>query len=253
MPSKTRAASCVLALAALISGCAHTRREAPALTAKPNFAPPPVEATVLYDGANFDQWTDQSGDAPQWKKTGKAMEIIPKGKEAFAGERPKKVGIQTKKSYKDFLLHVEFLVPAGPEDNSGVYLQRRYEIQIHNSYGGRAHSNACAAIYKQKQPDYNACRPPGHWQSYDIVFRAARFRGAGDAAQKTENARVSVYHNSVLVQDNVEILGKTGNGDPEGPGPAPILLQDHSSKTRFRNVWIKPLDETAVQRALEAK
>ena len=171
------------------------------------------------------------------------MEVVCQTAEDFAGKKPKKVGIQTKRKFQDFRLHVEFNVPPGEKDNSGVYLQRRYEIQIVDSYAGREHPNNCGAIYKQKQPDVNVSRKPGDWQSYDITFHAARFSRKGEQLKKVENARVHVMHNNVLIHDEVEILGKTGNGDEEGPEPAPILLQDHGSRTRFRNVWIVPLDD----------
>jgi hypothetical protein len=83
----------------------------------------------------------------------------------------------------------------------------------------------------------NASRAQGEWQSYDIVFRAARF---DDAAEKTANARVTVIHNGVLIHDDVEVDGSTGAGQPEGPSPGPILLQDHGHRVQYRNVWVVP-------------
>lgn len=203
-----------------------------------NVEPPPKGAVVLFDGSDFSRWTNESGGPVEWKIIGDVMEVAPRGKEDFPdGNKPKKVGIQTKRAFEDFRLHVEFMIPPGEQDNSGVYIQRRYEIQIVDSYAGRTHSNNCGAIYKQKQPDVIASMPPGTWQSYDITFRAARYRNG----VKVENARVTVYHNNVLIQDDIEIFNKTGNGDEERPGPAPTLLQDHGCKTRFRNVWLVEL------------
>lgn len=204
---------------------------------------PPKDAIILFDGTDFSHWTDQSEGSVKWRIIGDAMEVVPQTQEDFAGKKPKKVGIQTKRKFQDFILHVEFNVPPGEEDNSGIYLQRRYEIQIVDSYGGRQNNNSCGAIYKQKQPDVDVSRKPGDWQSYDITFHAARFAEKNGQLQKIENARVSVLHNNVLIHDEVEILGKTGNGDEEGPEPAPIQLQDHGSRTRFRDVWILPLQE----------
>jgi len=208
------------------------------------YSPVPKNAIVLFDGTDFSQWTDQSGNPVKWKIVGNAMEVVPLNREDFGGQWPEGMrirGIQTKQRFKDFKLHVEFNIPKGEQDNSGVYLQRRYEIQIVDSWGGRKHANNCGAIYKQKQPDTNASKKPGEWQSYDITFRAARFKEIDGKRYKVQNARVTVLHNSVLIHDDVEILGKTGNGDEEGPEPGPILLQDHGSKVKFRNVWIQPL------------
>lgn len=226
----------VLGMIVTFTGCAQrqVRTDVPV---------PPKDAIVLFDGTDLSHWTDQSGGSVKWRIIGDAMEVVPQTPEDFAGKKPKKVGIQTKRKFQDFILRVEFNVPPGEEDNSGVYLQRRYEIQIVDSHAGRQQNNSCGAIYNQKQPDVNVSRKPGDWQSYDITFHAARFAEKDGQLQKIENARVSVLHNNVLIHDEVEILGKTGNGDEEGPEPAPILLQDHGSRTRFRDVWILPLQE----------
>lgn len=154
--------------------------------------------------------------------------------------------VMTAGDYRDFRLHVEFNVNPSTDDNpeargnSGVYLQRRYELQILDSYGTppeHYQPSFCASLYRLRKPDHIAARPAGEWQSYDIVFRAARF----DGDQKTENARISVVHNGQLVHDDVEIPRKTGAGAAEGPSPGPIKLQGHGNPVRFRNVWVQEL------------
>lgn len=155
--------------------------------------------------------------------------------------------VLTKESYRDFRMHVEFNVnevkdAADPEKNgnSGVYIQQRYEIQILNSFGvseGDYKDSYCGSIYRLKKPDRLVNRKPGEWQSYDIVFRAARF----DGDKKTENARVTVFQNGELIHDDYSIPRKTGVGEKEGPEPRPIKLQGHHNPVRFRNVWIEKL------------
>jgi hypothetical protein len=199
----------------------------------------PEKATILFDGTGFSHWAHQDGKDIQWEIVGDAMKIV-----------PKTGSIMTKKDYGDFKLHVEFKVPEMPADvkgqgrgNSGVYLQRRYEVQILDSYGLPAANNGCGSLYRVKAPDKNACKKPGEWQSFDIVFHAACFKGQGKNAKKDENACITVWHNSVLIHDNVEIPDKTGSGRPEGPEPGPILLQNHGNEVMFRNIWIVPIDE----------
>jgi len=156
-----------------------------------------------------------------------------------------KGSVMTKEKVQDFQMHVEFNIPEPPEgakdqarSNSGVYIQRRYELQILESYGLEPPAfNSCGSIYRQKPPDKNAAKKAGEWQTYDITFKAARFDGAG---KKTESARITVVWNGVKVHDDYEIKDKTGAGKPEGPEAGPILLQDHGAKVRFRNLWILP-------------
>ena len=150
----------------------------------------------------------------------------------------------TKEKYQDFQLHVEFNIPEPPEgakdqarSNSGVYIQRRYAVQILESFGDDPpHFNGCGSIYRQKAPDKNAAKKAGEWQTYDITFQGARF----EDGKKVKGARITVIWNGVKVHDDYEITGKTGAGKPEGPEPAPILFQDHGAKVKFRNIWILP-------------
>lgn len=160
---------------------------------------------------------------------------------------PKWDSVVTPDVYQDFRLHLEFatnVVEGGnPETrgNSGVYIQKRYEVQISDAHGVAAEdykASYCASLYRLKKPDVLVCREAGAWQSFHIVFRAARW----DGDQKTEDARITVLHNGRLVHDDVAMPRKTGAGQQEGPAPGPIKLQGHHNEVRFRNVWIQPLD-----------
>lgn len=231
----TRVSGLMVALAAaqFLVGCAATQHHDPTA--------PPQNATVIFDGTDFSHWVGVKGGPVKWELVDGAMKVVP-GTGSIA----------TRESYRDFRVHIEFNVPQlppltegkgrGNRGNSGVYLQRRYEVQILDSYGVELKDWDCGALYRVKLPDSNASKPAGEWQSYDITFRAARYAGEGEACKKTENARVTVYHNGTLIHDNVELETKTGAGWPEGPQPGPILLQDHGNEVRFRNIWILPHD-----------
>ncbi|MEW1720257.1 family 16 glycoside hydrolase [Streptomyces sp. NPDC093109] len=155
--------------------------------------------------------------------------------------------IRTKQAFGDFRLHAEFRVPLMPDDvtgqargNSGIFLQDRYEIQILDSFGvAEPGLDTAGAIYNKKAADRNAATAPETWQTYDIVFRAARFDAEG---RKTEDARITVVWNGVLVHDKVAVDGPTGSGNAESAATGAIRLQDHGNKVRFRNVWIEPLE-----------
>jgi hypothetical protein len=125
--------------------------------------------------------------------------------------------------------------------NSGVYLQGRYEVQILDSFESATYPNGqCGAIYGVEPPLVNACRPPREWQSYDIIFRAARYSESGEL---TRPARITVLQNGALIQDGVEISeSTTAAPTPPGPDPAPLMLQDHDNRVSFRNIWIRRLE-----------
>jgi hypothetical protein len=198
------------------------------------FAERPRGAVALFDGSSADAFVHQDGQPCRWKIVDGALEIVP-----GTGS------VVTKDAWRDFVLHVGFLVPDQPDrdpgqskGNSGVYLQRRYEVQILDSHGQEAAADGCGGLYRQRAPDVNASRPAGEWQDYWIAFRAARFDGDGE---KTANARITVVHNGVIVHDGVELTGKTGAGAAEGADVLPLLLQDHGAPVRFRDVWLLPL------------
>lgn len=221
-------------LGAAVLGLAGARATwgEPAALSEPVKAP--EGAVVLFDGKDASGW-GHDGDKPcGWKLADGALEA-----QKGSGD------LISKQTFQDFQLHVEFWLPMNPPDvkgqkrsNSGVYLQRRYEVQVLDSYGiEKPAPGDCGGIYGQKAADVNACTPPETWQAYDITFRAARFDAEG---KKTGNARVTVVHNGVKIHDDVEIKDKTGGGRPEGPEAGPILLQDHGNPVRYRNVWVVP-------------
>jgi hypothetical protein len=160
---------------------------------------------------------------------------------------PKWDSMVTKENYQDFRLHVEFNVnkvegatdPEG-DGNSGIYIQKRYEVQILNSAGISKENykpSYGGSIYKIKMPDQLVNKPAGEWQTYDIVFRGARFKDG----KKSENARITIYQNGTLIHDDYEIPKKTGAGSPEGPEPGPVKFQGHHNPVKFRNTWIQKL------------
>jgi len=169
--------------------------------------------------------------------------------------------VVTRESYQDFRMHVEFNVnevkdAKDPEanGNSGIYIQNRYELQIHNSFGvpeADYKPSHCGSIYRRKKPDRLVSKPAGEWQSFDIVFRAARF----DGQKKTANARITVFQNGALIHDDYSIPGKTGAVEKEGLEPRPIKLQGHHNPVRFRNVWIQKLslDDAEAKPAAKAE
>lgn len=197
----------------------------------------PSDAIVLFDGANLNQWESTEGGNAPWKIEGDAMTVVPKSG-----------GIQTKQSFGDVQLHIEWRSPEQVEGNgqgrgnSGIFLQRRYELQVLDSYDNRTYSNGQAgSIYKQHMPLVNACRKPGEWQTYDIIYTAPVFSEDGKLQYP---ARITVLHNGVLIQNNVTIKGGTsyiGLPDYKEHGKAPIMLQDHNNPVSYRNIWVREL------------
>jgi hypothetical protein len=198
----------------------------------------PSDAVVLFDGKDLSHWNHQDGSAPKWKVENGYFEVVPKTGYIF-----------TKEAFGDCQLHVEFYEPSPPKGqgqdrgNSGVFLMGLYEIQVLDSYENKTYADGqAAAVYGQYPPLVNAARPPGQWQTYDIVFHGPRFDVSG---KLNRSARITVLHNGVLVQDNVEIAGPTALGDPPvykaHPEKLPLGLQDHNHPVRFRNIWIREL------------
>jgi type 1 glutamine amidotransferase len=199
---------------------------------------PPPGAIPMLDAAHTDGWKHKDGKPCAWKRAdslgGGAVEIVP-GTGDLVSER----------SFGDHLVHVEFNLPAGA--NSGVYLHGRYEVQVLDSHGrpdGELRQGDCGGIYGVAAPALNASRAPGRWQAFDIRFTAPRIWNAAPGTGKTDNARITVWHNGIKVQDDVELFVPTAGGLDEFEYDAgPLLLQDHGAAVQFRNVWVLPLDE----------
>jgi Domain of Unknown Function (DUF1080)/Domain of unknown function (DUF3471) len=204
-------------------------------------ARPPKDAIILFDGTNLEAWKSHTGEAARWKVSGGVLETAP-----GAGM------IETKQSFGDIQLHVEWAAPAPPHGtgqdrgNSGVFLMGQFEIQVLDSFQAETYADGQAgSIYGQYPPLFNASRPPGESQTYDIAFRRPRF---DDAGRLLEPARVTVFHNGILIQNNEEPFGRTSwlEWEPyEGKRGqrGPIALQDHDHPVRYRNIWLRELPD----------
>lgn len=195
----------------------------------------PSNAIILFNGKDLRNWTTRDGGAAGWEVDNGVITVA-----RGTGD------IMTKETFTDFMLHLEFMTPDMPEatgqakGNSGVFLQGRYEIQVLDSYGIEVPGKGdCAAIYNQFAPLVNACKPPLQWQTYDVIFRAARVDDDGNVI---EQARVTLLQNGMVIHNNVQTLGSTGgNIDDKLGEPGPLLLQDHGNPVKYRSIWIVPL------------
>ncbi len=246
---------CAAALVVLtIGGCATKRTAKSSMpqgdsrpTSQPIAGDPGASATiganpsqaddktaVLFDGSSWADWQSKDGSQSPWVLQDDGS-IKSTGSDAV-----------TNKSFGDFQLHLEFFCPEMPDakgqarSNSGVYLHGRYEIQILDTFGLEPAGNGCGALYSIAPPMVNASRPPGKWQTYDIVFRAPRF---DNEDKVTEQPRVTVMHNGIVIHNNLEVTNTTPGGiDREMVKTGPLLLQFHGDPVRYRNIWIRSLD-----------
>lgn len=211
----------------------------PVVTPGQTTALPPSDAIVLFDGTDLSHWENKKGGPAKWKVENEYMEVVRK-----AGS------IVTKQPFGSCQLHIEWATPGKVKGknqgrgNSGVFLMDQYEIQILDSYKNSTYPDGqAAAAYGQNPPLVNACRPPGQWQSYDIIFHAPKF----DGDKLIKPATVTVLHNGVLVQDHWIFTGPTENKQRKKyqphPDKVPLALQDHGNSTRFRNIWIRELSD----------
>jgi len=193
---------------------------------------PPSDAVVLFDGKSLDAWTN-----------GANWEI------ADDHAVSKKSDISTKAKFGDCQFHLEFATPekvtgsGQGRGNSGIYFMGRYEVQILDSFNNKTYFDGqCGSIYKQTPPLVNACRKPGEWQIYDIVFEAPKF---GSDGKVTKPAYLTVIQNGVLVQNHFELKGTTFFDQPASYAKhddrAPINLQFHGNPVKFRNIWLREI------------
>jgi len=215
------------------------RRPAPPVVAPGPFASlaPPSDAIVLFDGRDLSKWRAADGKGVRWKLEDGYVEVV--GGTA---------DIESTAEFGDCQLHLEWCEPSPPRSegqgrgNSGVFFMGLYELQILDSFENATYPDGqCAALYGQHPPRVNACRKPGEWQSYDVVFKAPRF----ERDKLATPGFMTVFHNGVLVHDRAEILGATAHRalavyaahGPDGP----LRLQDHGDPLRFRNIWVRRL------------
>ncbi|MBL9138111.1 MAG: DUF1080 domain-containing protein [Verrucomicrobiales bacterium] len=209
-------------------------------------APAPSDAEVLFDGRDLSKWQNGRGEAPHWKVQDGYLETGRGG------------GIRTRGAWADFQLHVEWAAPLPAQGsgqgrgNSGILINGMYEVQVLDSFRAKTYPDGQAgAIYGQVPPLVNASKPPGEWQTYDILFESPRWNEAGELIKK---ACVTVIHNGVVIHHRYEFAGGTDGISREVPWktlakytPHPpevfIGLQDHNNPVRYRNVWIRPLGE----------
>ncbi len=212
-----------------------------------SFRDAPSDAIILFNGKNLDQWVQNDDKSPaKWDVKDDILTVN------------KHYGnIETKQSFTNYQLHVEWRVPATitgsgqARGNSGVFLaslgkgDAGYELQVLDSYNNKTYVNGMAgSIYKQAIPLANPGRQPGEWQTYDVVWTAPTFND--DGALKTP-ARVTVFFNGVLVENNFELKGATlyiGKPSYKLHGPAPIKLQAHGDRSEplsYRNIWVREL------------
>lgn len=197
----------------------------------------PSDAVVLFDGKNTSKFTHLDGSIVKWDIKDGALVV-----KGGTGD------IKTSQAFGDVQLHIEFRTPEKVESsgqgrgNSGVFFCEMYEVQILDNYENKTYANGQAAsIYKQYPPLVNACKKPGEWQTYDIIFTMPKFNADGIAI---EPAKITVFHNGVLVQNAVPLLGRTeyiGSPTYKPHGKGSIKLQDHGNPTAFRNIWVREL------------
>jgi len=212
------------------------------------FRDAPSDAIVLFDGKSLDQWvlTKDTNSIAKWIVADDMMTV------------DKSVGdIQTKRKFTDFQLHIEYRIPTNitgsgqARGNSGIFLAAfpwgagGYELQVLDNYNNKTYVNGqVGSIYKQSIPLANAALPPGKWQTYDVIWTAPRFNEDGSVKSP---ARVTAFHNGILVQNNFELRGDTpyiGQPAYRKHGPSPIKLQAHGDKSEpisYRNVWVREL------------
>ena len=212
----------------------------------------PSDAIVLFDGTSLDAFETQ---ATPWPIADGAMTSTP------PASRQGGNGLTTKDNFGDVQLHLEFRSPNPPKGtsqdrgNSGIYFMEKYEIQILDGYENATYADGTVgSIYAWKPPLVNPSRPPGEWQSYDIVFERPHF---GPDGKLQRPAYITAFLNGVLVQNRQAFLGPTSwravaKYEPHGDA-APIHIQDHKSPVSFRNIWVRRLPDAAASYNFEGE
>ncbi len=201
----------------------------------------PSDAIILFNGSDVNsEWEDSKGNPTKWLIQDGALVCV-KGSGV----------IKTKRKFASCQLHIEWKSPSEVQGesqgrgNSGVFLQEQYEVQVLDSYNNKTYRHGQAgSLYKQHAPLVNSSRKPGEWQSYDIIYTAPTF--GTDSITYLTPPRITVFHNGVLIQNNVSLRGPTVYiGIPEyfvkKHGPGSLVLQDHGNPVAFRNIWIREL------------
>lgn len=203
----------------------------------------PSDAIVLFDGSNLDAWQAGGGGEPTFKMVDGVLQST----------GPKY--LETRQKFGDIQLHLEWAEPSDVKGssqgrgNSGVFLMGLFETQVLDSYNNPTYSDGqCGAIYGQYPPQVNACRPPGEWQTYDIIFHRPRY----EDGKLKEPAYVTTLQNGVLIQDHQRIEGPSGHMmvahyPASMPEEGPLALQYHNNPVRFRNIWVRPLEALDLQ------
>lgn len=200
----------------------------------------PSDAIILFDGTTGSKWQHKDGSDAKWTVADKAFTV-----------KPGSGDIQSKQKFGDCQLHIEWRVDPNVtgdgqnRGNSGIFLMGRYEVQVLDNYNNinKTYVNGQAgSIYKQYPPLVNACKAPGEWQTYDIIFTAPRFSDNGSVITP---AHITVLQNGILVQNNSTVWGNTVYiGSPtyeKHDAKEPISLQDHGNLTSYRNIWVREL------------
>ena len=183
-------------------------------------AKPPQDAVVLFDGTTAEHFTE--------------------GK--MSADHNLMAQAESKQKFGDYTLHIEFRLSYMPEalgqarSNSGLYLHNCYEVQVLDSFGLDGKHNECGGIYQLRDPDVNMCFPPLTWQTYDVDFIAPKYKDG----QKVSDAKITVRHNGVLIQQDLTLPQATPGREKEGPAPRPFFLQGHGNNVRYRNIWLIP-------------
>ena len=213
----------------------------PSTPDKPGRAP--SDAVVLFDGSNLTAWSAMDGQPTKWVNHDGALECVPGSGYA-----------RTLQSFGECQLHIEFATPfpahsqSQGRGNSGVFFgMGKYEVQVLDSYENKTYADgSCGSVYNQYPPLVNVSRKPGEWQTYDILWTPPKFAGDGSLRSAP---RVTVFHNGVVIQNNVELIGETGwlnrAAFKAHPEKMPLALQDHGNPVRYRNIWVRELGVAA--------